>query len=146
MYDVRQFYKLGVDLQRHDTTRIRDSRGPKHVGYVIFNGQIYIRALYFSGLKYIGCVIFTDPTQTCVRSFSAAQNRLEFVISTERQQVAIKNVASNNTRVGIKHYPILAGRSKEGFPEYMSTVRVCLSLYSKIIFDIVQGKAQSSLT
>ena len=39
-----------------------------------------------------------------------------------------------------------AGRNKESFQEYKSKLRVCLSLYSKAVFEVFQGKARPSST
>ena len=58
----------------------------------------------------------------------------------------MENVASNNTQAVIKHCPLFAGRNKEDFCEYKSKLRVCLSLYSKPVFEVFQGKAQPSST
>ena len=53
-------------------------------------------------------------------------------------------MASNNTQAVIKNCPVFAGRNKESFQEYMSKLRVCLSLYSRAVFERFQGKAQPS--
>ena len=56
----------------------------------------------------------------------------------------MENVASNNTRAAIKNCPVFAGRNKDTFGEYKSKVRVCLSLYSKPVFEVFQGMTQPS--
>ena len=56
----------------------------------------------------------------------------------------MENVASNNTRAVIKNCSVFAGRNKDTFGEYKSKVRVCLSLYSKPVFDVFQGMTQPS--
>ena len=48
----------------------------------------------------------------------------------------MKSVASNDTQAVIKNFPVFAGRNKESFQEYKSTLRVCLSLYSKALFEV----------
>ena len=50
--------------------------------------------------------------------------------------VAIESVASNNTQAVIINCPVFAGRNKESFEEYNSKLRVCLSLYSKTVFEV----------
>ena len=54
----------------------------------------------------------------------------------------MESVASNNTQAVLKNCPIFAGRNKKSFQEYKSKLRVCLSLYSKAVFEVFQGKAQ----
>ena len=56
----------------------------------------------------------------------------------------MQSVASNNTQAVIKNCHVFAGRNKESFQEYKSKLRVCLSLYSKAVFEVFQGKAQTS--
>ena len=56
----------------------------------------------------------------------------------------MKSVASNNTQAVIKNCPVFAGRNKESFEEYKSKLRICLFLYSKPVFEVFQGKGQSS--
>ena len=56
----------------------------------------------------------------------------------------MENVASNNTQPVIKHCPVFADRNKEAFHDYKIELRVCLSLYSKIVFEVLQGKTQTS--
>ena len=58
----------------------------------------------------------------------------------------MESVASNNTQALIKNCPVFAGRGKDAFHEYKSKLRVCLSLYSKPVFEVFQGKAQPSST
>ena len=58
----------------------------------------------------------------------------------------MESVASNNTKAVIKNYLVFAGRNKESFQEYKSKLRGCLSLYSKVAFDMFQGKAQPPLS
>ena len=55
-------------------------------------------------------------------------------------------MASNNTSAVIINCPAFAGRNKASFQEYKSKLRVCLSLYSKAVFVVFQGKAQPSST
>ena len=54
----------------------------------------------------------------------------------------MESVASNNTQTVIKNCPVFAGRNKESCQEYKSKLRVCLSLYSKAVFEVFQGKGQ----
>ena len=56
----------------------------------------------------------------------------------------MESVASNNTQAVIKNCPVFAGRNKESFEEYKSKLRICLFLYSKPVFEVFQGKGQSS--
>ena len=56
----------------------------------------------------------------------------------------MESVASNNTQAVIKNCPVFAGWNKESFQEYKSKLRVCLSLYNKVVFEVLQGKAQPS--
>ena len=58
----------------------------------------------------------------------------------------MENVASNNTQAVIKTCPVFAGRYKATFHEYKSKLRACLSLYSKPVFEVFQGKVQPSST
>ena len=58
----------------------------------------------------------------------------------------MENVASNNAQAVIKYCPVFMGKSKDGFSEYMRKVRVCLSLYSKPVFEVFQGAEQPSPT
>ena len=58
----------------------------------------------------------------------------------------MEGVASNNTLAVIKNCPVFAGRNKELFQEYEGKLRVCLSLYSKAVFEVFEGKAQPSST
>ena len=58
----------------------------------------------------------------------------------------MESVAFNNTQAVIKSCPVLAGKSKDTFHKYRSKLRVCLSLYSKPVFEMLQGKAQPSST
>ena len=60
----------------------------------------------------------------------------------------MENVASNNTQSAIKHCPVFTGRNKKAFREYKTKLRVCLSLYRKLVCEVLQSKAQelSSLT
>ena len=51
-------------------------------------------------------------------------------------------VLSNNTQSVIKHCPIFAGRNKEAFREYKTKLCACRLLYSKLFFEVLQGKAQ----
>ena len=53
----------------------------------------------------------------------------------------MESVTSNNTQVVIKNCRVFAGRNKESFQEYKNKLRVCLSLYSKAVFEVFQGKA-----
>ena len=48
----------------------------------------------------------------------------------------MESVAFNNTQAVIMNCPVFAGRNKESFQEYKSTLRVCLSLYSKALFEV----------
>ena len=54
----------------------------------------------------------------------------------------MENVASKNTRLVINHCLVFAGRNKEAFRDYKTKPRVCLSLYSKLVFEVLQGKTQ----
>ena len=56
------------------------------------------------------------------------------------------SVASNRTQAVIKNCPVFAVRSKDTLHEYKSSLRVYLSLYSKPVFEVFQGKAQPSST
>ena len=56
----------------------------------------------------------------------------------------MESVASSNTQAPIKNCPVFASRKKESFPECKSKLRVCLSLYYKTVFEVLQGKAQTS--
>ena len=58
----------------------------------------------------------------------------------------MESVASNNTQAVTKNCLVFADRNKESFQEYKSKLRVCLSLYSKAVFEVFQGKAQPSST
>ena len=58
----------------------------------------------------------------------------------------MESVASSNTQADIKICPVFAGRNKAIFHEYKSKLRACLSLYSKPVFEVFQGKVQSSST
>ena len=60
----------------------------------------------------------------------------------------MENVASNVTKSIIKRYPVFISRNKKAFRDYKIKLHSCLSLHSKIIFEVVQGKTQpsSSLT
>ena len=60
----------------------------------------------------------------------------------------MENVASNNTQSVIKYCPVFTGRNKETFCEFKPKLRACLSLYRKVVFDVLQGKTQlpTSLT
>ena len=60
--------------------------------------------------------------------------------------VAMESVASKNTQAVINNCPVFAGRNKESFQHYTSKLRVCLSLYSKAVFEVFQGKAQPPST
>ena len=51
-------------------------------------------------------------------------------------------VASNNTQAVVKNYHVFAGKNKESFQEYKNKQSVCLSLYSKAVFELFQGRAQ----
>ena len=50
----------------------------------------------------------------------------------------MENVASNNTQSVIKHCPVFIDRA---FRKY-TQLRVSLSLYSKLGFEVLQGQAQ----
>ena len=54
----------------------------------------------------------------------------------------MESVASNNTQAVIQNCPVFACRNKESFQDYKSKLCVCLSLYSKAVFGVFQGKAQ----
>ena len=56
----------------------------------------------------------------------------------------MENVTPNNTRAVLKDCPVFAGRNKDTFSEYKSKVRVCLSLYSKRVFEVCQGMTRPS--
>ena len=58
----------------------------------------------------------------------------------------MESVASNNTQAVTKNCQVFAGRNKATFHEYKSKLRVCLSLYSKPVFEFFQGKVQPSST
>ena len=58
----------------------------------------------------------------------------------------MESVASNNIQEIIKSCSIFAGRNKATFHEYRSKLRVCLSLYSKPVFDVFQDKVQPPST
>ena len=56
----------------------------------------------------------------------------------------MENFAPNNAQAVIQYCPVFTGRSKDDFTEYKSKVRVCLSLYSKPVFEVFQGAEQPS--
>ena len=58
----------------------------------------------------------------------------------------MENFAPNNAQAVSQYCPVFAGRSKDGFSEYVCKVRVCLSLYSKPVFEVFQGAEQPSST
>ena len=58
----------------------------------------------------------------------------------------MESVASNNTQAVIKNCPVFAGRRKDAFHECKSKARVCLTLYSKPVFEVYQGEVQPSPT
>ena len=60
----------------------------------------------------------------------------------------MRSYFSSNTQSVIDHGPVFAGRNKDVSREYKPTLCACLSLYSKLVFELLQGKAQpsSSLT
>ena len=58
----------------------------------------------------------------------------------------MKNFVPNNAQAVIQYCPVFTGRSKDAFSEYVSNVRVCLSLYSKPVFEVFQGAEQPSST
>lgn len=49
----------------------------------------------------------------------------------------MESVASNTTKAVISD-----GSNKDTFAEYKSNLRVCLSLYSKAVSEVVQGEVQ----
>ena len=57
----------------------------------------------------------------------------------------MERVASNKTQAVIKNCSVFARSNKESFHEYNSKLLVCLSLYSKAVFEVFQGKSQSCL-
>ena len=58
----------------------------------------------------------------------------------------MENFAPNNAQAVIQYCPVFTGRSKDAFSDYVSKVRVCLSLYSKPVFEVFQGAEQPSST
>ena len=54
----------------------------------------------------------------------------------------MENIASNNTLLTIKHWPVFAGSNKEAFRLYKTKLRICLSFYSKPIVEVLQDKTQ----
>ena len=48
----------------------------------------------------------------------------------------MESVASNDNQAAIKNCPVFAGKNKESFQEYKSTLRVCRSLYSKAVLEV----------
>lgn len=50
----------------------------------------------------------------------------------------------NNSEAVMKHYPIFPSRSKEGFPEFKSKIRVCVLLHNKAAFSVFRGKSPPS--
>ena len=56
----------------------------------------------------------------------------------------MESVTSNDTQAVIMNRPVFADRNKESFREYKSKLHVYLSLYSKAVFEVFQGKAQPS--
>ena len=58
----------------------------------------------------------------------------------------MENFTPNNAQAVIQYCPVFAGRSKDGFSEYVGKVRVCLSLYSRRVFEVFQGAEQPSST
>ena len=55
----------------------------------------------------------------------------------------MENFVSNNSQTVIKQCPIFAERNKEAFGEFKTKLPGCLLLHSKLIFEVLQGKAQS---
>ena len=55
----------------------------------------------------------------------------------------MEDVASNNAQSIMKR-PVFAGRIKEVFRDYKTKLCVCLLLYSKLVFEVLQGKTQPS--
>ena len=55
----------------------------------------------------------------------------------------MERVSSNNTHAVIKKCRVFAGRNKESFQKYKSKLRVCLSLYSKAVLEVFQGKCSA---
>ena len=58
----------------------------------------------------------------------------------------MENFALNNAQAVIQYCPVFTGRSKDGFSEYVCKVRVCLSLYSRPVFEVFQAAEQASPT
>ena len=111
-------------------------------------------SFYTKRLSFI--LILHNASQLCfdfTQSFSALLFTIFILFSHPRRNIRIQSrvvamvtVASNNTHALIKNCPVFAGRSKDTFHEYKSKLRVCLSYYSKPVFEVFQGQAQPSST
>ena len=82
--------------------------------------------MIFSDSAQLGYVILSEP------------RRFGYVSSVYRREVTMENVLFKNTQSVIKHCLIFAGRKKEAFREYY------LSLYSRLVFEVLQGNLQPS--
>ena len=58
----------------------------------------------------------------------------------------MENLVPNNAQAVMQYCPVFTGRSKDDFSEYVCKVRVCLSLYTKPVFEMFQGAEQPSPT
>ena len=115
--------------------------GPARLGCVIFSGPAQLGCVTFSDLAQLGCVIFSGPAQlghVIVSGPTYIQLRESSVPSRGRHG----ELASNHTQSAIKHCLVFTGRNKEAFCEFRPKLRACRSLYSKLIFEVLQGKVQ----